>query len=211
MDGTADAGPAPRRREAADRRADDAPRRNKALGVVRLIVVWAVAVALACFGKPRPEEWVAGLVLVVLGESLRVWAAGYLVKTKELITGGPYSYVRNPLYLGRLVILTGVAIAASMPDLWHLNLVFLVVGCGVFFFYYLPRKERVEPARLEQLHGEPFKRYFAAVPAIFPRLTAYDDRRGSWKWANFSKNEELLMVISLSIFFVVLAFQSGLV
>jgi protein-S-isoprenylcysteine O-methyltransferase Ste14 len=200
MDGTADASRKPR-----EARADDSQKRNKALGYVRLATVWAAVVALAWFGRPLREEWIAGLVLTALGEGLRIWAAGYLVKTKELITGGPYSYVRNPLYLGRLLILTGVAVAARMP--MYLNVVFLVVGYAVFFLYYMPRKERTEPPRLEQIHGEPFRRYFQAVPAIFPRLTPYDDRRGSWKWANFSKNEELLMVVSLTVFFVALAWH----
>lgn len=188
------------------RGAEPAQGRNRALGVLRLLVVWCVAGALAWFGRPSRDEWIVGLVFTALGESLRVWAAGYLVKTKELITGGPYAHVRNPLYLGRLLILTGVAIAAPMP--WHANLVVLVVGYAVFFFYYLPRKERVEPARLEETHGEPFREYFRAVPAIFPALRPYAKRAGSWKWANFGKNEEILMVVSLTVFFAVLFWQS---
>jgi protein-S-isoprenylcysteine O-methyltransferase Ste14 len=182
-----------------------APRRNRALGVLRLIVVWCVAGGLAWFGRPGTEEWIAGLVLAGLGESLRIWAAGYLVKTKELITGGPYAHVRNPLYLGRLLILTGVAVAARMP--YHLNLVVLGIGYLVFFAYYIPRKERVEPQRLLELHGEPFREYFEAVPAIFPSPRPYAKRSGSWKWANFGKNEEALMVLSLTVFFAVLAWR----
>ncbi|MCE9635919.1 MAG: hypothetical protein K8T90_09455 [Planctomycetes bacterium] len=198
--------------DAAARASKPAPRpdqdsgRNRALGVVRLVVVWAVAAGLAWFGKPSRIEWAVGLAFTALGESLRVWAAGYLVKTKELITGGPYARVRNPLYLGRLLILTGVAIAAPMP--YYSNLIVLAVGYAVFFFYYLPRKERVEPKRLEEVHGQPFREYFDAVPAIFPAIRPYANRRGSWKWANFSKNEELLMVVSLTVFFVVLAWKS---
>ena len=192
----------------AERGTDPAPGRSRALGVLRLIVVWCVAGGLAWFGKPSREEWIVGLAFTALGESLRIWAAGYLVKTKELITGGPYAYVRNPLYLGRLLILTGVAIAAPMP--WHSNLVVLAAGYAVFFFYYLPRKERVEPKRLEEMHGEPFREYFRAVPGIFPALRPYAKRAGSWKWANFGKNEEILMVVSLSVFFAVLAFRTGL-
>lgn len=179
--------------------------RNRALGVLRLAVVWAVAAGLAWFGKPTRTEWAIGLAFTALGESLRIWAAGYLVKTKELITGGPYARVRNPLYLGRLLILTGVAIAAPMP--YASNLIVLGVGYAVFFLYYLPRKERVEPKRLEEVHGQPFREYFEAVPAIFPAIRPYAKRRGSWKWANFSKNEELLMVVSLTVFFVVLAMR----
>lgn len=184
-----------------------AAQRNRALGILRLAVVWMVAGGLAWFGNPGRAEWAIGLALAALGEGLRVWAAGYLVKTKELITGGPYAHVRNPLYLGRLLILGGVAVAARMP--WSLNYLVLAAGLVVFFGYYLPRKERVEPARLAEVHGEPFRRYLAAVPAIFPRLRRYDDRRGAWKWANFGKNEEALMVVSLTVFFTVLALRSS--
>jgi len=38
-----------------------------------------------------------------------------LHKTVALITSGPYRYTRNPLYLGRLLILTGLFIAATLP------------------------------------------------------------------------------------------------
>lgn len=199
-------GPAAPPRAAKD--GGDPPRRNRALGVLRLVVVWAVAGGLAWFGHPVREEWIAGLVLTALGESLRIWAAGYLVKTKRLITGGPYAHVRNPLYLGRLLILTGVAIGAgttigALPR--YSNFAVLAAGYAIFFFYYLPRKERVEPKRLEEIHGAPFRAYFDAVPAIFPRLRPYADRHGAWSWANFGKNEEILMVISLTVFFAVLA------
>jgi protein-S-isoprenylcysteine O-methyltransferase Ste14 len=181
--------------------------RNRALGILRLLIVWAFAAALAWFGRPSPAEWAVGLALAALGETIRVWAAGYLVKTKELITGGPYAFVRNPLYLGRLLILGGVGVAARMPHLE--NLVALALGLGVFFFYYMPRKERVEPARLEEMHGEPYRRYRAAVNSILPNFRRYDDRRGHWSWAHFGKNEEALMVLFLSAFFAVLALHGG--
>ena len=46
----------------------------------------------------------------------------------------------------------------------------LVAGCAVFFGYYLPRKERVEPARLGVLHGDSFERYRNRVDRWLPRL-----------------------------------------
>lgn len=180
--------------------------RNRALGLLRLVAVWVLAASLAWFGEPSRIEWAVGLALAALGEAVRIWAAGYLIKTKELITGGPYAYVRNPLYLGRLLILCGVGIAARLPH--SANLVVLGLGLAVFFFYYMPRKERVEPARLEQLHGEAYRRYRAAVNSILPNFRRYGDRRGRWEWTRFGKNEEILMVVFLSLFFAVLALHS---
>ena len=138
--------------------AASADARNRALGVVRLVVVWAAAAALAFFGKPSLEEWIAGLVLAGIGEAVRIYAAGYLVKTKQLITGGPYRFVRNPLYLGRLLILGGLSIAAKIDGYW--NLVFLGVGCAVFFFGVCSitgHSPRVLPAgKAGAVHVDPF-------------------------------------------------------
>ncbi len=180
--------------------------RNRALGVARLAVVWAAGAALAWYGRPTAIEWAAGLALAVAGETIRSWAAGYLVKSKELITAGPYAFVRNPLYLGRLLILSGVSIAAAMP--WHLNLVFLAGGLVVFFGYYLPRKERVEPDRLRRLHGEAYDRYRASVPSIVPAFRRYDARNGTWGWSRYGRNREAFMVLSLAVFFTVLVVKS---
>ena len=65
------------------------------------------------------------------GEAVRFWAAGHLLKTQELVTSGPYRYTRNPLYLGRLLIFTGLCVMAQMP--WQANWIVLVLGYAVFF------------------------------------------------------------------------------
>ena len=51
-----------------------------------------------------------------------------------------------------LLIFTGISIMATLP--FFSNWVLLLAGYAVFFGYYLPRKERVEPARLRETHGE---------------------------------------------------------
>ena len=99
---------------------------------------------------------------------MRFWAAGHLHKNVDLVTSGPYRFTRNPLYLGRLLIFSGLAVMARLP--WGLNLVaVLPLGWAVFFLYYLPRKERVEPARLAELHGEALEiqRRFVRGAAVF--------------------------------------------
>jgi protein-S-isoprenylcysteine O-methyltransferase Ste14 len=135
-------------------------------------------------------------VLVALGEAIRFWAAGYLFKTVELVTAGPYRFTRNPLYLGRLLIFTGVCVMARLP--FRLNLVVMVAGWAIFFGYYLRRKERVEPARLREVHGEPYARYFRAVPALFPTLRPYPDATPiGWSSDRMLRNREHYMVLGL--------------
>src|SRR5262245_16015001 len=140
----------------------EAERRDKGLGKLRLVSLWLLGAAFVVvgivWGRPHPVGWAVGLIVSGLGIAMRSWAAGYLIKSKALITGGPYAYVRNPLYLGRVLIGTGMCIAARLPDIagvppypWP-NLI-VVAGFYAFFFgWYMPRKERVETARLSGYH-----------------------------------------------------------
>ena len=82
------------------------------------------------------------------------------------------------------------------PRMWWV----LPVGWVVFFAYYLPRKERVEPARLREIHGESYERYFRAVPALFPTLTPYSEGASSgWTSDRMLRNREHWMVVGLAL------------
>lgn len=169
---------------------------NKILGNLRRAGTVVLILAAVYFARPAPLPLVGGVVLVVLGEAVRFWAAGHLLKTKELVTGGPYRHTRNPLYLGRLLILSGLAIMINLP--YGGSWIALVAGWALFFGYYLPRKERVEPARLAGVHGEAYERYFRAVPALWPKLRPYDEGPGSrWTMARMLRNREHYMVVGL--------------
>ena len=165
-------------------------------GRLRLIAVYLLVVALIVLSRPTPLSVNLGLAFVVIGEGIRIWAAGHLQKTVELVTSGPYRYTRNPLYLGRLLIFVGLCIMARMPYL--ANLAVLVLGCIVFFAYYLPRKERVEPARLRETHGQAYERYFDAVPALFPTTAPFPETATTgWSSERLLRNREHWMVAGL--------------
>ena len=128
-------------------------------------------------------------MIVVVGEGLRIWASGHLRKTVLLITSGPYRFTRNPMYLGRLLIFTGVGIMCRLP--YGLHALVLLVGWTIFFGYYLRRKERVEPQRLRQQHGATYDAYHAAVPALFPMHRPYAKAdRSPWSSERFLCNRE---------------------
>lgn len=184
-----------------------APRRNKTLGVLRLIALFAALFAWLAYAVPEPIDLAVGLPLVALGSAVRLWAAGHLEKTRRLITSGPYAYTRNPMYLGRLLIFVGLGIAARLPG--GLHGIFLSLGLAIFFFYYLPRKERVEGARLFRVHGDAYARYREAVPALFPgrgRWSGAEDR--AWCPGSAAQNRELWMTAGVLFAIAYLAWRS---
>lgn len=165
--------------------------------VSRLAALFAALAGLWFFARPTRQSLAAGAPLVVAGEILRLWAAGHLVKTRQLILSGPYRFTRNPFYLGRLLVLSGLGLVAWIPPGW--NLLFLACGWLGFFGYYLPRKERIEPARLEAIHGAAYAAYRREVPALFPRLSPWGSDRTPWRWGPFWTNREGLTALFLAL------------
>ncbi len=167
---------------------------NRLLGLARIAALYVAVAAMLSLPRPSVAGVVSGSLVIALGESLRVWAAGHLFKTRELITSGPYRHTRHPLYLGRLLIFSGLGMMTGRNAWWILPL-----GWIVFFAYYLPRKERVEPARLLEHHGEAYRRYHDAVPALFPLRRPFRgaDRERRWSWARMARNREHWMLAGL--------------
>jgi len=180
---------------------------NRTLGILRLIALYVAIGLLLWLARPTPLLVSIGFIFVAVGEAIRFWAAGHLYKTVELITSGPYRYTRNPLYLGRLLIFTGLAIMAWLP--YYLSLAVLVAGYAIFFGYYYPRKERVEPSRLRMTHGEAYERYFRAVPGLWPTFNPYPEGASAgWSSERMLRNREHLMVIGLALVTLFLLWRS---
>ncbi len=76
-----------------------------------------IVVVFAWFSRPTPLSMAVGVPISLLGLALRAWAAGCLAKNRELATGGPYAYTRNPLYIGTLLVAAGLAAASRSPGL----------------------------------------------------------------------------------------------
>jgi protein-S-isoprenylcysteine O-methyltransferase Ste14 len=167
---------------------------NRPLFFVRLASVYLLVALILVLSRPTPLLVTIGFAVTAIGEAIRFWAAGHLLKTEELVTSGPYRFTRNPLYLGRLLIFIGLCIMARLR--YGANWLVLVLGCAVFFGYYLRRKERVEPERLRVKHGEAFERYYRAVPALFPTMHPYPEGASAgWSSDRMLRNREHWMVI----------------
>ena len=123
--------------------------------VARRRVVLGFVVAVVAFAGARPS-WLsiaAGVPIALAGELLRVWAAGHLVKGREVTTSGPYRLTRHPLYAGSAVIGIGFAVAAASPLVAGVVLGYLAVMTAAAI--------RLEEATLRADFGDTYARYAA--------------------------------------------------
>src|SRR5689334_19806972 len=82
---------------------------------------FVLVAAFLWLSAPTWNSLALGLPLSILGLILRGWAAGHLDKDRALAQSGPYAYVRNPLYIGTLMVAAGLVLAARE---WILGLLF---------------------------------------------------------------------------------------
>jgi protein-S-isoprenylcysteine O-methyltransferase Ste14 len=121
------------------------------------------------------------VVLVAACWALRVWGSGYLTSatvwnanslTGTLVTGGPFAYCRNPLYLGNVLMALGIG-AFAPPFGW----LFINIANMAFVVMLIRWEER----GMRERYGRAFDEYCANVPQLFPRLTpgAFSDAKAS--------------------------------
>ena len=108
-----------------------------------------------------------GYLFLLTGLIIRIWCTFYIggKKSKELVTAGPYSLCRNPLYMGTLMLAIGVGL--SFENLLLLLLVPLIV-IPVHLVVV-----RLEEGRLEEVFGEEFRIYKRKTPRFWPRFSNY--------------------------------------
>lgn len=140
---------------------------DRALGLSRLVgepwssIVCAASALIGVFWIGWAWSYLhfvgRGLPLEVFGKALH--------PTQVLVTTGPYSYTRNPMVLGLLFILLGVAFFRG-----SLSGFVMVPAIGLAAWLYLAAfEERGLVARF----GADYEKYRTGVPLLFPRLSAY--------------------------------------
>jgi hypothetical protein len=129
---------------------------------IRVPMGFVFAALFLWLARPTWLSLAWSLWVVVPGIWLRAYASGYVKKNAELTVSGPYSYTRNPLYLGSMLIAFGFAGAAR--SVW----IFLLLAL-LFAALYAPTIRSEE----EFLRGRfsNFSEYARRVPRLLPRLT----------------------------------------
>ena len=165
--------------------------------------------ALLYFAEPAWQTVVIGVPFIGAGELLRIWAVGYagastrartLGAARDLVTTGPYSYVRNPLYLGNLLLSLGVCLAAGVY--WLVAV--LIIG---YLFQYLPIIA-VEEAYLLESCGSVYQVYREWVPRFIPQFRPYPKpSRHDFSFARAIKSEKRTLTAILCVIGLLFAKQ----
>jgi uncharacterized membrane protein len=87
--------------------------------IVLMLARWRVPLGFFCAGaflylaRPTPRSLAIGGAIALVGEMMRMWAAGHLEKGREVTQSGPYRLTRHPLYAGSAIIALGAAVASA--------------------------------------------------------------------------------------------------
>jgi protein-S-isoprenylcysteine O-methyltransferase Ste14 len=172
------------------------------------------ALALVALGKPSAFSIAVGLPIAFVGEAIRAWAVGYSgvttrsdrVEAPELVTAGPYAYVRNPLYVGNFVTAAGFAVAFTGANSSPARLAIVTGSLGSMLAVYaviVPHEE----AYLRAAFGEAFEAYLGRVPRVFPALEPAAEQSGSYDPSVIGKAESRTFV-TLGAMLAVLALKA---
>jgi protein-S-isoprenylcysteine O-methyltransferase Ste14 len=93
----------------------------------RVTIGFIAGIGALWLARPTVRSLIAGALVAVVGEAIRIWAAGHLEKGREVTTSGPYAFTRHPLYLGSTIIGVGLAVASASVIVAVLVLAYLAV------------------------------------------------------------------------------------
>jgi protein-S-isoprenylcysteine O-methyltransferase Ste14 len=147
-----------------------------------------LALAALLLARPTPRSLLLGLLPILLGLGLRVWAAGFLHKGGGLCVWGPYRFVRHPLYLGTTFSALGLGIIARSPWAWAVILpIFVIV-----YAWQVNQEEELLATSYAEAHAA----WRRQVPKFLPRLTpAPVEAPRSWQYERLLANRELRHVL----------------
>lgn len=128
------------------------------------------------FQNPTLITMLLGFALILSGEFFRMWGVSYAgsetrttggVGGTYLVISGPYAHLRNPLYLGNMLLYIGVGVMS--------NALFPYLLIAAFIFFYIQYRVIIneEETYLVSAFGEKYEAYRKAVPRLIPSLSPY--------------------------------------
>ncbi len=140
-----------------------------------------------------------GVAVTVLGEAIRLWGVrhiGAISRTRSerlgpLVDSGPFGYVRNPLYIGNILLWVGFALTARLW--WLAPIAFVLLAAE--YHAIVGWEERL----LVQRIGDAYRDYMTRVPRWIPRsvsvpsvLSSASSAAFTWRETVFSERGTLM-------------------
>ena len=132
------------------------------------------------FAQADRNSLMAGAVLMVIGELVRVHGVAFIggvsrTRTfstgQKVITGGPFARVRNPLYVGNLLLSTGLVVSSNVNmGLTPYDAIYFTAFFVLFFFLQYIPIVKWEESNLKKVFGKEFEDYLKSVPPWIPKL-----------------------------------------
>lgn len=139
-----------------------------------------------------------GALIAFLAAWIRTWATAYLhssvVKDTEIhadriVADGPYRHVRNPLYLGLILLAISFGLMASPT-----GFLVLIIGLTIFALRLIGREE----AELEAAQGAAYRRYLRVVPGLVPAFEPRVEAGGARpQWRQAFLGEAMMWVFAM--------------
>ncbi len=136
--------------------------------------------------------------VIAAGFMLRTWASGCaghhtredVLSRTAFVTGGPFAFVRNPIYLGTAILGLGVVGLLRDPYL----LAPYALAMAVLYGTIIPAEEQ----HLRRTFGPSYFLYAASVPRLVPRLTPWKGAaRVAFKWSAGAWEAPLILLVAL--------------
>lgn len=164
------------------------------------------------FAQPTTQTMISGGLVAIFGELLRFWGVAYAgaltrvtgnVGAPQLVVAGPFAYMRNPLYVGNMLLYIGVGVMSNALVPW------LVLAAAIFFFIQYRMIVSLEEEFLAKTFPKEFASYVRNVPRFVPRMIPYwseaqAEQKPDWNAALKSERRTLQAIALVTIILVVL-------
>jgi len=122
---------------------------------------------------PPPTNLFLSVPLLVIGPSLSLWTVYNFFRArgspvplnppKKLVTTGLYSYIRNPMLLGWIIMLFGLGILLDSISL-------ILIFTPLFILLNILYLKSIEEKEMEKKFGQAYLGYKESVPMFIPRF-----------------------------------------
>jgi len=147
----------------------------------------------------EPSWFLPGFVMCLFGESIQLWCFACLDKNTALAVKGPYTLMRNPMYIGRFFLLLGGLLLTG--NSW------IIIVFTLLYYFYMVNRVRREEGKLRVIFGEAYEDYCKAVNRFVPNFIGIDSPSlRFFKWRLLLKNNGHWNLFAVLMAFVVFYF-----